>query len=97
MTLPKGYSPSTSANTSGGGNAGSSGSGSSGSGSSGVSRAEIERMIGRRVENMKGIILLGLVLCWVGTGWRNLCGCYHLSMGLSITKRYICSFRINRH
>ena len=67
MTLPKGYSPSTSANTSGGGNAGSSGSGSSGSGSSGASRAEIERMIGRRVENMKGIIVLGLALCWVGT------------------------------
>jgi hypothetical protein len=62
MTLPKGYNPSNSSNTGSGGNTGSSGAGSSGS-----SRAEIERMIGRRVENMKGIIVLGFILCWVGT------------------------------
>ena len=72
MTLPKGYSPSNSTSSGGGGNtgssgSGSSGSGSSGSGSSGASRAEIERMIGRRVENMKGIIVLGFILCWIGT------------------------------
>ena len=24
-------------------------------------------MIGRRVENMKGIFILGFVLCWIGT------------------------------
>ena len=62
MTLPKGYSPSNRPNTSSGGNTGS-----SGAGSSGASRDEIERMIGRRVENMGGIIILGLILCWVGT------------------------------
>jgi hypothetical protein len=72
MTLPKGYSPSNRSNTSSGGNtgssgAGSSGAGSSGAGSSGASRDEIERMIGRRVEKMGGIIVLGLILCWVGT------------------------------
>ncbi|MGD9674383.1 MAG: hypothetical protein AB7U98_13005 [Candidatus Nitrosocosmicus sp.] len=61
MTLPKGYKPS--------GQTGSGSSGSSGSsgGSSGASRDEIERMIGRRVENMKGIIVLGFILCWVAT------------------------------
>ena len=38
------------------------------SGSSGsATRDEIERMIGRRVENMKGIFVLGFILCWVGT------------------------------
>ena len=63
MTLPKGYSPSKPSGTTGGGSAGSSGS----SGSSGASRDEIERMIGRRVENMKGIFILGFVLCWIGT------------------------------
>ena len=61
MTLPKGYKPS---GQTGSGNSGSSGS--SGS-SSGASRDEIERMIGRRVENMKGIIVLGFILCWVAT------------------------------
>ena len=60
MTLPKGYSPSKPSGTAGGGSSGS-------SGSSGASRDEIERMIGRRVENMKGIFVLGFVLCWIGT------------------------------
>ena len=61
MTLPKGYKPT--------GKTGSGSSGSSGGsgGSSGASRDEIERMIGRRVENMKGIIVLGFILCWVAT------------------------------
>lgn len=57
MTLPKGYSPT--------GQAG--GGGGTGTGTSGASRDEIERMIGRRVENMKGIIVLGFILCWVAT------------------------------
>lgn len=65
MTLPKGYSPSGRTGSSGGGSSG--GTGGSGSGSSGASRDEIERMIGRRVENMKGIIVLGFILCWVAT------------------------------
>jgi len=33
----------------------------------GGNRDEIERMIGRRVENMKGIFVLGFILCWVAT------------------------------
>jgi hypothetical protein len=33
----------------------------------GGSRDDIERMIGRRVENMKGIYILGFALCWVAT------------------------------
>lgn len=57
MTLPKGYSPSGPSKSGGSG----------GSGSSGASRDEIERMIGRRVENMRGIIVLGFILCWVAT------------------------------
>jgi hypothetical protein len=66
MTLPKGYKPNP--QTGSGGSSGSSGgSGGSSSGSSGASRDEIERMIGRRVENMKGIIILGFILCWVAT------------------------------
>ena len=30
-------------------------------------RDEIDRMIGRRVENMNGVYILGFILCWVGT------------------------------
>lgn len=63
MTLPKGYKPT--GQTGSGSSSG--GSSSSGGGSSGASRDEIERMIGRRVENMKGIIVLGFILCWVAT------------------------------
>src|ERR671932_2526017 len=33
----------------------------------GVRRDDIECMIGRRVENMKGVYVLGFVLCWVAT------------------------------
>lgn len=67
MTLPKGYKPPV-AQAGSGSNSSSSGGSSGGSGgSSGASRDEIERMIGRRVENMKGIIVLGFILCWVAT------------------------------
>jgi hypothetical protein len=30
-------------------------------------KSEIERMIGRRVENMKGVYILGFALCWAAT------------------------------
>jgi hypothetical protein len=30
-------------------------------------RDEIERMIGRRVENMNGVYVLGFILCWIAT------------------------------
>ena len=66
MTLPKGYKP-TGKTGSGSGGSSSSGGGSGSGTSSGASRDEIERMIGRRVENMKGIIVLGFILCWVAT------------------------------
>ncbi|CAN5581757.1 hypothetical protein BH23THE1_BH23THE1_21280 [soil metagenome] len=65
MTLPKGYKPSVQTGSGSGGSG--SGSGGSGSGSSGASKDEIERMIGRRVENMKGIIVMGFILAWVAT------------------------------
>ena len=61
MTLPKGYKPTGKTGSGSSGTSGGSG------GSSGASRDEIERMIGRRVENMKGIIVLGFILCWVAT------------------------------
>ena len=67
MTLPKGYSPSGRSGSGGSAGSSSGGSSSGGYGSSGASRDEIERMIGRRVENMKGIIVLGFILCWVAT------------------------------
>ena len=51
MPLPKGYG-------SGGRKGGSGG---------GESRDDIERMIGRRVENMKGVYILGFALCWAAT------------------------------
>lgn len=54
MTLPKGYG-------SGGRKGGSSG------GGGGESRDDIERMIGRRVENMKGVYILGFALTWAAT------------------------------
>ena len=52
MTLPKGYG--------GGGRR-------SGGGGGGESRDDIERMIGRRVENMKGVYILGFALVWAAT------------------------------
>ena len=51
MTLPKGYG-------SGGRRSG---------GGGGESRDDVERMIGRRVENMKGVYILGFALCWAAT------------------------------
>src|ERR1044072_9451091 len=66
MTLPKGYKPSAQTG-SGSSSSGSSSTGGGSGGSSGASRDEIERMIGRRVENMRGIIVLGFILCWVAT------------------------------
>ncbi len=33
----------------------------------GESRDDIERMIGRRVENMKGILIIGFALAWAAT------------------------------
>jgi hypothetical protein len=36
-------------------------------GGRGGSSDEIERMIGKRVENMRGIFIIGFILCWVGT------------------------------
>ena len=33
----------------------------------GGSRDDVEKMIGRRVENMKGIFILGFALCWAAT------------------------------
>jgi hypothetical protein len=67
MTLPKGYKPTGQTGSGSGGSSSNSNSNSGGGGSSGASRDEIERMIGRRVENMKGIIVLGFILCWVAT------------------------------
>lgn len=52
MTLPKGY--------------GGSGGRVSSSGGSGRDN-DIERMIGKRVENMSGIFVLGFILAWVAT------------------------------
>jgi hypothetical protein len=40
---------------------------SSGRRADGGNRDEIERMIGRRVENMNGVFVLGFILCWVAT------------------------------
>jgi hypothetical protein len=36
-------------------------------GTGGERRDDVERMIGRRVENMKGVFILGLALCWIAT------------------------------
>jgi hypothetical protein len=52
MTLPKGYG---SGGRRGGGGAG------------GETRDDVERMIGRRVENMNGIFIIGFALCWAAT------------------------------
>lgn len=52
MTLPKGFG--------GGGRKGGSGGGSEG-------RDDVERMIGRRVENMKMVYIIGFALCWAAT------------------------------
>ena len=54
MTLPKGFG--------GGGRKGG-----SGGGGGSESRDDVERMIGRRVENMKNIYILGFALCWAAT------------------------------
>jgi hypothetical protein len=36
-------------------------------GRGGEGRDDVERMIGRRVENMRGIYILGFALCWAAT------------------------------
>ena len=51
MTLPKGYG----------------GSGGRVSGSGGSGRDDVERMIGKRVEKMTGIFVMGFVLAWIAT------------------------------
>ena len=51
MTLPKGYG-------SGGRRSG---------GGGGESRDDVERMIGRRVESMNSIFIIGFALCWAAT------------------------------
>jgi hypothetical protein len=52
MTLPKGYGSGGRRSGGGGGEGG---------------RDDIERMIGRRVEKMNGIYILGFALCWAAT------------------------------
>ena len=51
MTLPKGWGPGGPKEGAGGGGR----------------RDDIERMIGRRVENMKSVYILGFALCWIAT------------------------------
>ena len=51
MTMPKGY---------GGGGGG-------GGRTTTGGEDEIEHMIGRRVENMRGIFIIGFILCWAAT------------------------------
>ena len=41
--------------------------GGGGGGRTGGSSDEIEHMIGRRVENMKPVFIIGFILCWVAT------------------------------
>jgi hypothetical protein len=36
-------------------------------GGGGRSSDEVEHMIGRRVENMRGIFIIGFILCWAAT------------------------------
>ena len=43
------------------------GSGGGKGGTGGGSRDDVEKMIGRRVENMKGVYILGFALCWAAT------------------------------
>jgi hypothetical protein len=52
MTLPKGYG---------------SGGRRTGAGGGGDTRDDVERMIGRRVENMNGIFIIGFALTWAAT------------------------------
>ena len=56
----------------------------------GGSRDDVEKMIGRRVENFKGILVLGFALCWAATDWRCLCRRDCLSLGVSPAKWTIC-------
>jgi hypothetical protein len=51
MTLPKGYGSG----------------GRRGGGAGGETRDDVERMIGRKVENMNGIFIIGFALCWAAT------------------------------
>ena len=64
--------------------------------SKGGSSDEIEHMIGRRVEKMTPVFIIGFILCWAATaGGVYRCNC--LPMGISVTKWTLCSISIDSH
>ena len=50
----------------------------------GGSSDDVERMIGRRVEHMNGIFILGFALTCGCNGRRSLCRSHGISVGISI-------------
>ena len=52
-------------------------------GGSGGSSADVEKMIGRRVENMTGIITVSYIAAWLATFGRYGSRIFLLSMGIS--------------
>ena len=60
-------------------------------------RDDIEKMIGRRVENMKGIFILGFAMCWTVNCRWGLCGRNSLSMGVPASKWSLCSLSSYRN
>ena len=66
-------------------------------GGGGSSSADVERMIGKRVENMTGMITISFWAAWLATfGWycsRILL----LSMGISNSKWSLCIHRTYNH
>ena len=66
-------------------------------GAGGSSSADVERMIGRRVENMTGMITISFIAAWLATFWWNCSRILLLSMGISNPKWSLCIHRTNNH
>ena len=62
-------------------------------GAGGTSSADVEKMIGRRVENMTGLITISYIAAWLATFGGTAAGYFYYPWGLSHPQR---SLRLHR-
>ena len=66
-------------------------------GGGGSSSADVERMIGKRVENMTGMITISFWAALYRNLWWYSSWIFLLSMGISNSKRSLCIHRTYNH